>query len=145
MVMTDNFEKVLNFRNALLGSDIGNSSLESIEIENKTENEGEGLIKNVLKIEQKYISEDRSFYRVTSSVGLANFATNLIGNNASESLLVMCLNTKNEVIAYSEVFKGGINQSVAIPREIFQLALLNNSAKIAVSHNHPSGYELTIV
>ncbi|MCH0374519.1 JAB domain-containing protein, partial [Enterococcus faecium] len=94
-----------------------------------------------LKIEQKYISEDRSFYRVTSSVGLANFATNLIGNNASESLLVMCLNTKNEVIAYSEVFKGGINQSVAIPREIFQLALLNNSAKIAVSHNHPSGYE----
>ena len=61
MVMTDNFEKVLNFRNALLGSDIGNSSLESIEIENKTENEGEGLIKNVLKIEQKYISEDRSF------------------------------------------------------------------------------------
>ncbi|WP_220473938.1 hypothetical protein, partial [Mycobacteroides abscessus] len=71
----------------------GNSSLESIEVENKTENEGEGLIKNVLKIEQKYISEDRSFYRVTSSVGLANFATNLIGNNASESLLVMCLNT----------------------------------------------------
>ena len=141
MVMTDNFEKVLDFRNALLGSDMGNSSLESIEVENKTENEGEGLIKNVLKIEQKYISEDRSFYRVTSSVGLANFATNLIGNNASESLLVMCLNTKNEVIAYSEVFKGGINQSVAIPREIFQLALLNNSAKIAVSHNHPSGYE----
>ena len=84
MVMTDNFEKVLDFRNALLGSDMGNSSLESIEVENKTENEGEGLIKNVLKIEQKYISEDRSFYRVTSSVGLANFATNLIGNNASE-------------------------------------------------------------
>ncbi|WP_238135974.1 hypothetical protein, partial [Staphylococcus aureus] len=62
MVMTDNFEKVLDFRNALLGSDMGNSSLESIEVENKTENEGEGLIKNVLKIEQKYISEDRSFY-----------------------------------------------------------------------------------
>lgn len=61
MVMTDNFEKVLDFRNALLGSDMGNSSLESIEVENKTENEGEGLIKNVLKIEQKYISEDRSF------------------------------------------------------------------------------------
>ncbi|WP_324627738.1 hypothetical protein, partial [Bacillus paranthracis] len=52
MVMTDNFEKVLDFRNALLGSDMGNSSLESIEVENKTENEGEGLIKNVLKIEQ---------------------------------------------------------------------------------------------
>ncbi|WP_206668837.1 hypothetical protein [Staphylococcus aureus] len=80
-----------------------------------------------MKIEQKYISEDRSFYRVTGSVGLANFATNLIGNNVRESLLVMCRKTKNELLADSEVFNGGISQSVEISRGNFRLAVRNKS------------------
>lgn len=101
--------------------------------------ENEQAIKQVVKIEQRYVCEQRSFYKAVSSCGMAQFAEDIIGHNASESLLVMCLNTKNEVIAYSELFKGSLNQSIATPREIFMLAIMNNSARIALSHPHPSG------
>lgn len=100
----------------------------------------EDKIKQVIKIEQKYISEKRSFAKISGSLALANFCKEKIGNNASEALLVICLNTKNEIIAYAELFRGSLNQSVAHPREVFQFAIINNSARVAISHNHPSGH-----
>lgn len=103
------------------------------------DNKEESIVKRVLHLEQKYISEERAYYKVKSSFDLAKYFSDKIGNRSSEVLLVICLNTKNEVIAYSEVFKGSLNQSIAHPRDIFQLALLNNAARVAISHNHPSG------
>lgn len=97
-------------------------------------------VKQVMKLEQKFFSEKRSFYKIGSSYSCAMFCKEILQDNASESLLVICLNTKNEIIAYGEIFKGSLNQSIAHPREIFQLALLNNSARILISHNHPSGH-----
>lgn len=101
--------------------------------------EEKAVTKQVMKVEQRYIAEERRFYHVSSSFDVGNYVSELIGNRASEVLLVMCLSTKNDLIAYSEVFKGSLNQSVAHPREIFQLAILNNSARILIAHNHPSG------
>ena len=100
----------------------------------------DGKIKKVIKIEQKYITEKRAFVKISGSLALAGFCKEIIGNNASEALLVMCLNTKNEVIAYTELFRGSLNLSIAHPREVFQFAIINNSARIAISHNHPSGH-----
>ncbi|EKR9302794.1 DNA repair protein RadC [Enterococcus faecalis] len=91
----------------------------------------------VYKIEQKKVYEKEKI-KITSSIKLANFCKEKIGNNASEALLVICLDTKNNIIAYTEMFKGTLNSSIAHPREIYMFALLNNSARIALSHNHPS-------
>lgn len=66
----------------------------------------EDKIKQVIKIEQKYISEKRSFAKISGSLALANFCRQKIGSNASEALLVICLNTKNGSVAkfYQNVY-----------------------------------------
>ncbi|MGY3779064.1 RadC family protein [Isobaculum melis] len=56
-----------------------------------------------------------------------------------EHLMVLFLNTKNEIIKKETVFVGGLNSAVAHPREVFRAAIRYASARIFVCHNHPSG------
>lgn len=56
-----------------------------------------------------------------------------------EVFTVLALDTKNKVIAKSEMFKGSLNASVVHPREVFRFALQKGAASIVVSHQHPSG------
>lgn len=77
--------------------------------------------------------------KITSSISLAQWMAKLIGNETQEHLIVICLNTKNQINSYATVSIGSLNQSIAHPRDILQRALLSNSARIAILHNHPSG------
>ena len=74
-----------------------------------------------------------------SSSYAGNFGIREIGDEASEVVLVVVLNMKNEINAIHRVFTGSLNTSVAHPREIFRTAIINNGAKIMLFHNHPSG------
>lgn len=74
-----------------------------------------------------------------SSSYAGNFGIREIGDEASEVVLVVVLNTKNEINAIHRTFAGSLNSSVAHPREIFRTAIMNNSARIMIFHNHPSG------
>lgn len=74
-----------------------------------------------------------------SSSYAGEFGIREIGNEASEVVLVVVLNTKNEINAIHRVFTGSLNTSVAHPREIFRTAIINNGARIMLFHNHPSG------
>lgn len=56
-----------------------------------------------------------------------------------EKMIVLCLNTKNEPINISVVSVGTLNSSLVHPREVFKTAILSNSNKILIAHNHPSG------
>lgn len=56
-----------------------------------------------------------------------------------ENFLVFFLRTDNSLIDTEIIFKGGLNSCVIDPKTIFRKALLHNSAKIIVAHNHPSG------
>lgn len=56
-----------------------------------------------------------------------------------EHVVVLFLNTKNEIIKKETIFIGGLNSSVAHPREIFRGAVRYSAASIIVGHNHPSG------
>lgn len=77
--------------------------------------------------------------KVTSSFALAQWISTLIGNECQEHLIVICLDTKNQINSYGTVSIGSLNQSIAHPRDIMQRALLSNAARIALLHNHPSG------
>ncbi|WP_445491507.1 JAB domain-containing protein [Niallia sp. 03133] len=91
-------------------------------------------IKQVIKEvegEQKYI--------IRSPQDAAIVAAKFIGDEDREVFFVMCLSTKNEVVAVHRAHVGGLNISLVIPREVFKAAILNNSASIVVSHQHPSG------
>lgn len=48
------------------------------------------------------------------------------------------LNTKNRVLAIEKISIGGLNSSMAHPREIFKPALRLSANSLLVAHNHPS-------
>ena len=56
-----------------------------------------------------------------------------------EHLVVIFLNTKNEMIKKEVIFKGTLNQSIAHPREIYREAVKCAAARFILVHNHPSG------
>ncbi|MDB6148819.1 MAG: repair protein RadC [Chthoniobacter sp.] len=56
-----------------------------------------------------------------------------------ESLRVVLLDTKLQLLRVEEISLGSINESVAHPREIFRPALIHSAYALIVVHNHPSG------
>ncbi|QIK50721.1 hypothetical protein G7058_00770 [Jeotgalibaca porci] len=82
---------------------------------------------------------------ITSTERAGRLGIDEIGDEAQEVVLILILNTKNQINAIHRVFTGSLNTSVAHPREIFRSALLNNGARIILYHNHPSSDLLTIV
>lgn len=75
---------------------------------------------------------------MTSTERAGRLGMNEIGDEAQEVVLILILNTKNQINAIHRVFTGSLNTSVAHPREIFRSAILNNGARIILYHNHPS-------
>lgn len=58
---------------------------------------------------------------------------------SQEHFVVLCLNTKNQILLRETVFVGSLNSSIVHPREVLGLAIKKSAASIIVSHNHPSG------
>ena len=56
-----------------------------------------------------------------------------------ESLRVILLDTKYQLLGIEEVSLGSLNESVAHPREIFRPAMIHSAYAIILVHNHPSG------
>lgn len=57
----------------------------------------------------------------------------------TESLRLLLLDTKYQLIRIEEISSGSISESIAHPREIFRPALLYSAYAVALVHNHPSG------
>jgi DNA repair protein RadC len=56
-----------------------------------------------------------------------------------EELRVICLNTKNRILAITTVYRGSLNSAAIRIGEVYKEALRLNSAAIIVVHGHPSG------
>lgn len=56
-----------------------------------------------------------------------------------ETLRVILLNTKNQLIKMVDVYRGSLNSSLVRIAEVFKEAVRVNAAAIIVAHNHPSG------
>jgi DNA repair protein RadC len=56
-----------------------------------------------------------------------------------ETLRVVLLNTKNQVLKFCDVYHGSLNSSLVRIAEVFKEAVRVNAAAIIVAHNHPSG------
>lgn len=95
----------------------------------------------VIKLKQVTMLVDHPMAGVAihSPEEAAKFATGEIGDEDREVLLLMVLNTKNEVVACHRCHVGSLNASIVHPREVFKTAILNNAASIIVAHQHPSG------
>ena len=56
-----------------------------------------------------------------------------------EHLRVLLLNTKNQVLAMPEVYKGNVNSTMVRVGEVFREAVREGCPALIVVHNHPSG------
>ena len=56
-----------------------------------------------------------------------------------EHFQCLLLNTKNEVLKIVEISRGGVDQTVAVPRDVFRQAVREGATGIILCHNHPSG------
>lgn len=61
-----------------------------------------------------------------------------ITNYFKEYLLVVSLNSRNDVIAVDTVSVGTLNSGLIHPRETFETAIKRHAAQIIICHNHPS-------
>lgn len=77
--------------------------------------------------------------QIGSSRQMMNHLAKIMCHYKEEVLVVLLLNTKNEIIKMEQIFKGTVNSSTAHPREIFRKAVQYETARIAIAHNHPSG------
>ena len=55
-----------------------------------------------------------------------------------ESLRVILLNTKQQLIKVATVSQGSVNESLAHPREVFKPAIVLSAYSFIMVHNHPS-------
>lgn len=81
------------------------------------------------------------FNRIRNAKDVIEFMNSIEQMNllAEETTFLICLNTKNEIVAYSEIAKGGIDQCPIDIKTIFKTVLSSNANKFILIHNHPSG------
>ncbi len=77
--------------------------------------------------------------KIASPGDIAEIFIPLLRDEVKEKFYVICLNTANKIIKYELISVGSLNSSVVHPREVFKVAIENNSANIILLHNHPSG------
>ncbi|CAI9387541.1 hypothetical protein BACSP_02026 [Bacillus sp. T2.9-1] len=94
-------------------------------------------ILEVVRIEQVIReAEEGVDYIIRSPEDGAKIASSFIGRDDREVFFVMCLNTKNNVIAVHRCHVGSLNASLVHPREVFKSAILNNAASVIAAHQH---------
>lgn len=56
-----------------------------------------------------------------------------------ESFVVVCLNTRRRAMHVQTVTTGTATASLAHPREVFRVAIMESASSVIIAHNHPSG------
>src|SRR5699024_3587549 len=78
-------------------------------------------------------------YIIRSQEDGAKIASCFNGRHDCEVLFVMCLYTKNNVIAVHRCHVDSLNSSIVHPREVCKYAIRNKASSVIVAHHHPSG------
>lgn len=96
--------------------------------------------KSMCRIETVLIREKKEAFNIqTNSAREVYNVFKYISDRPQESLYVVCLNSKNRIIGYSEIARGRLNTCALDMRELVRIAILVNAASVIVLHNHPSG------
>jgi len=76
---------------------------------------------------------------VRSPADVARLVATDMGLLEQEHLRVVLLNTKNQVLAVDEVYRGSVNSSLVRAAEVLREAVRRNAVAVVIVHNHPSG------
>lgn len=88
----------------------------------------------------KRISRERvNKTKITSPESIAALLLEEMRYLKKEVFKTILLDTKNNIIAISNISVGCLDSTIVHPREVFVDAIKNSSAAIILVHNHPSG------
>lgn len=76
---------------------------------------------------------------IRSPADVFNLLSVEMGLFVQEHLRALLLNTKNEVVAIREIYKGTVNSAAVRAAEVIRPAIRENCPNIIIVHNHPSG------
>lgn len=94
----------------------------------------------VLEMARRALEEEMRLDDVMSSpTAVRRYLQSWLRNRSYEVFVGIFLDTRNQVIAAEELFRGTLNQTSVYPREVARRALQLNAAALIVAHNHPSG------
>lgn len=77
--------------------------------------------------------------RIRCAEDVVNYVMPYYKHSEVEHFVVLLLNTKNEILKKVEVSAGGLDATLALPRDVFRQAVREGAAGVIVCHNHPSG------
>lgn len=87
----------------------------------------------------KVILYENNEFKISCGEDIFKMIKEIKINFNQENFIVFYLNNLNRIIKEEVIFKGGIDSCLICPNTLFRNALLNNSNKIIIAHNHPSG------
>src|SRR5699024_12589802 len=97
-------------------------------------------ILEVVRIEQNIRdAEEGVNYIIRRPEDGAKIASRFIGRDDREVFFVMCVNTKNNVIAVRRCHVGSLNSSLVHPREVFKSAIPNSASAGIFGYQHRRG------
>lgn len=83
--------------------------------------------------------QERDRTRITQSEHVADLLMIRYKDYEHEVFKCVLLTTKNEVIKVVDVSHGGLDGTLAAPRDVFKLAVREGASAVILCHNHPSG------
>ncbi|RSL32272.1 JAB domain-containing protein [Salibacterium salarium] len=86
-----------------------------------------------------YTYQEGEKYVIRSPEDVSSYVMEDMRFLTQEHFVILCLNTKNQVIHRQTLFIGSLNSSIVHPRELFKEALRRSAASVICLHNHPSG------
>ena len=96
------------------------------------------------KIKLQMVQEQNFNYNsriISSSTDIVKYINEFeeLEKSTEEHTILICLNNKNQILAYTEIAVGGANCCYIDMKTIFKNILLSNSTKFILVHNHPTG------
>lgn len=75
----------------------------------------------------------------TNARTVANYFMETLRHRKTECVILVCLDSKGQLLHEKKLSDGSVNMSLISPREIFLEALQWKAVNILLVHNHPSG------
>ncbi|HHU27855.1 TPA: DNA repair protein RadC [bacterium] len=93
----------------------------------------------VFEIAKRVSKKDAYKLKVLSGESIYKLLGPKLRYEEQEHFIVVFLDTRNQIISYKTISKGGLDYSLLHPRDVFREAVKSNASKIIFVHNHPSG------
>lgn len=76
---------------------------------------------------------------IDGALSVFNLLKDKFRNELQENFILLFLDSRNDLICETLLFKGSVSSSLIHPRDIFREAYKNNANRMIIVHNHPSG------